>query len=157
MVFHFPEPIFKLAGICVPRRFLNQEKLARTCVSRISIFSNHVGMFEIHVIPVFVQLSRKQPRKHQFFPEFSSNLEFLCSLVIHNFSEKSRVNEILVQVYFTNLVEMFEIRVIPVLCSIISKNNGENIKILPYPFCRRIRFCDNIFTNNVNICTPLQP
>jgi len=93
MVFHFPEAIFKLAGICVPRRFLNQEKLARTCFSRISIFSNHVGMFEIHIIPVFVQLSRKQPRKHQFFPEFSSNLEFLCSLAIHNFSEKSRVNE----------------------------------------------------------------
>ena len=62
-----------------------------------------------------------------------------------------------VQVYFTNLVGMFEIRVIPVLCSIISKNNGENIKILPYPLCRRIRFCDDIFTNNVNICTPLQP
>ena len=46
---------------------------------------------------------------------------------------KSRVSEFLVQVYFTNPVGMFEIRVIPVLCSIISKNNGENIKILPYP------------------------
>ena len=73
------------------------------------------------------------------------------------FNKKVGLTNFPVQVYFTNLVGMFEIHVIPVLCSIISKNNRENIKILPYPLCRRIRFCDNIFTNNVNICTPLQP
>jgi hypothetical protein len=73
------------------------------------------------------------------------------------FIQKVGLTNFPVQVYFTNLVGMFEIRVNSVLCSFISKNNGENIKILPYPLCRRIRFCDNIFTNNVNNCTPLQP
>jgi len=35
----------------------------------------------------------KTTEKTSIFPEFSSNLEFLCSLAIHNFSLKSRVNE----------------------------------------------------------------